>query len=101
MRKVLSLALIFWLAATALGRQASIKEEKLVLKTYPFSDPDPVPLVGPLYPYFRFGGYSLTGKGQAWKMVALENRFLKIVVAPEIGGKVWGAVEKSTNRAFA
>jgi len=101
MRRVCALALIFCLASSALGRQASIKEENVVLKTYPFSDPDPVPLIGPLYPYFKFSGYSLTGKDQAWKMVTLENPFLKIVVAPEIGGKVWGAVEKSTNRAFA
>ncbi len=100
MRRVYFLALILCLAAAAFGRQATVKEEKQVFKTYPFSDPDPVPRIGPLYPYFRFQGYSLTGKDQEWKMVALENPFLKVLVAPEIGGKVWGALEKSTNRAF-
>jgi tetratricopeptide (TPR) repeat protein len=84
----------------AFGQQATVKEDKLTLRTYPFSDPDPMPLVGPLYPYFRFQGYSLTGKDQEWKMVTLENPFLKVLVAPEIGGKVWGAREKSTNRPF-
>lgn len=93
------LAFLFgWTAV--FGQQATVKEEKLTFKTYPFSDPDPVPLIGPLYPYFRFHGYSQTGKNQEWKMVTLENPFLKVLVAPEIGGKVWGAVEKSANRAF-
>lgn len=93
--------MLLYFAAAAFGQDASIKEEDLVLKTYPFSDPDPVPLIGPLYPYFKLNGYSLTGKDQAWKMVTLENPFLKAVVAPEIGGKIWGALEKSTHRAFA
>jgi tetratricopeptide (TPR) repeat protein len=33
-------------------------------------------------------------------MVRLENPYVKVLVAPEIGGKVWGAVEKSTNKEF-
>jgi len=100
MRKVYFWAFIFCLSVGAFGQNAAVKEEKLVFKTYPFSDPDPVPLIGPIYPYFRFHGYSQTGRDQAWKMVTLENPFLKVLVAPEIGGKVWGAVEKSANRAF-
>jgi tetratricopeptide (TPR) repeat protein len=82
------------------GQQATAKEENVTFKTYPFSDPDPMPLIGPIYPYFRFDGYSLEGRPQDWKMVRLENPFVKVLVAPEIGGKVWGAVEKSTGREF-
>jgi tetratricopeptide (TPR) repeat protein len=82
------------------GQTATIKEEKLTFKTYPFSDPDPTPVVGPIYPYFKFQGYSAAGKDQEWKMVSLENPYVKAIVAPDIGGKVWGAVEKSTGREF-
>ena len=82
------------------GQEASVREEKVTFKTYPFSDPDPAPLIGPIYPYFRFHGYSLEGRPQDWKMVRLENPYVKVLVAPEIGGKVWGAVEKSTNKEF-
>jgi len=85
---------------SVLGQEASVKEEKATFKTYPFSDPDPAPFFGPIYPYFRFDGYSLEGRPQEWKMVRLENPYVRVVVAPEIGGKVWGAVEKSTNREF-
>lgn len=101
----LSVFMVFLLFAfsTAMvvnAENAVIKEEKRVFKTYPFSDPDPVPRVGRIYPYFRFDGYSHSAKRQEWKMVTLENPYIKVWVTPEIGGKVWGAVEKSTNRHF-
>ena len=35
-----------------------VKEYKKVFKTYPFSDPDPIPEVGKVYPYYRFDGYT-------------------------------------------
>ena len=101
--KAVNLALLFILAVVlgaASGQEASVKEEMVTFKTYPFSDPDPAPLIGSIYPYFRFHGYSLQGRPQDWKMVRLENPYVKVLVAPEIGGKVWGAVEKSTNREF-
>jgi tetratricopeptide (TPR) repeat protein len=82
------------------GQEASVREEQVTFKTYPFSDPDPAPLIGPIYPYFRFDGYSLEGRPRDWNMVRLENPYVKVLVAPEIGGKVWGAVEKSTGREF-
>lgn len=101
-KKISAVAVIafFFGLTAAFSQQATVKEEKLIFKTYPFSDPDPTPLFGPLYPYFRFHGYSLAGKDQEWKMVTLENPFLKVLVAPEIGGKVWGGLEKSAKRAF-
>ncbi|MCX7974236.1 MAG: DUF5107 domain-containing protein, partial [Candidatus Aminicenantes bacterium] len=74
--------------------------EKIILKTYPFSDPDPVARPGPIYPYFRFHGYSLKGEPKSWNMVLMENPYLEIMVAPEIGGKVWGVREKSTGWDF-
>lgn len=99
----LLLPLVLIIAAALMplaGQEASVKEEAVSFKTYPFSDPDPAPLFGPIYPYFRFDGYSLEGRPQDWKMVRLENAYVKALVCPEIGGKVWGAVEKSTNREF-
>ena len=28
-----------------------------------------------------------------WKVITLENDYLKVFVLPEAGGKVWGAIE--------
>ena len=33
-------------------------------------------------------------------MVELENRWIRVTVMPEIGGKIWTAVEKSTGKPF-
>ena len=35
-----------------------------------------------------------------WQVVELENAYLKVTVLPEIGGKIWSAIEKSTGRSF-
>jgi predicted Zn-dependent protease len=96
---ILSLLLFFDAAA----QNATIKEETANLKTYGFSDPNPIPSLAyrpRIYPYFRFDGYSHTAKDQSWKVVTLENDYLKVTVFPEIGGKVWGAFEKSTGEDF-
>ncbi len=96
---LLTLALVPSALASS-DKGAQIQEEIRVFKTYPFSDPDPFPLIGRLYPYFRFSGYSFKGTDQKWKMIRLENPYIRLFVTPEIGGKVWGAQEKSTGRPF-
>ncbi len=82
------------------AQKATIREEKLNMKTYMFSDPSPVPQIGRLYPYFRFDGYTNKGVDQLWNMVILENDYIQVFVCPAVGGKVWGAIEKSTGKEF-
>jgi len=87
------------------GPKATIVEEKKIITTYPFSDPDPVPILArsrnaAIYPYFRFDGFSSAGRDQEWKVVKLENEYIRVFVLPEAGGKIWGAIEKSTGRDF-
>jgi predicted Zn-dependent protease len=82
------------------AQKASIKEEKISFKTYPYSDPDPVAKMTKHYPYFRFDGFTNTAIDKEWNFVVLENDYIKVYVAPEMGGKVWGAIEKSTGEDF-
>ena len=83
------------------GRPAIITERQTVMPTYPFSDPNPVAKPGNLYyPYFRFDGYATHSMKKEWKVIEMENDFIKLSVFPEIGGKIWGAMEKSTGREF-
>src|SRR4029078_7552645 len=77
-------------------QRATVKEYKKVFKTYPFSDPDPVPSVGRIYPYYRFDGYTNSATQKEWKVVELENDYIKLMILPEVGGKIWAAIEKST-----
>ena len=79
---------------------AKVTEYKKVFKTYPFSDPDPVPEVGKVYPYYRFDGYTNKPVNKEWKVVELENDYIKLMILPEIGGKIWAAFEKTTGKSF-
>ncbi|WP_051211244.1 DUF5107 domain-containing protein [Runella zeae] len=85
---------------TTTAQQATIKETTQRLKTYAFSDPNPVPKPGKIYPYFRFDGFTDKPVMKDWKFIELENDYIKVYITPEIGGKIWGAYEKSTDFPF-
>src|SRR5512135_3418882 len=95
-----TLILVCLVLACARPQQAAVSESLWTFKTYPFSDPDPVPRMTNIYPYFRFQGYSTRAVERKWKIVTLENPYIRVLVAPEIGGKILGAFEKSSGRAF-
>ena len=77
-----------------------VREYAKVFTTYPFSDPNPIPVAGRIYPYFRFDGFTATPVRKAWKVVELENDYLKVMILPEIGGKIWSAIDKRSGRSF-
>ncbi len=97
-----ALAIFAVLAAAALPLgAATVAEGTADLLTYPFSDPDPVPATGQRrYPYFFFDGSSVSGVTQTWRTVTLENDRVRVTMLPDVGGKVWGAVDKETGREF-
>ena len=91
------------LCSGAFPQTASIVEETRVLTTYPFSEPNPIPILirdPRLYPYHTFEGYSEDAEPREWKVVHLENDLIEVFVLPEAGGKVWGAVVKETGHEF-
>ena len=80
---------------------AVIREFSKTFKTYPFSDPDPIPdPFAIIYPYFRYDGFTDQPVQKEWKLVELENAYLKVTILPEVGGKIWSAIEKSTGKSF-
>ncbi len=95
-----SLASTLRLEAAPPAARATVREFTETFRTYPFSNPNPVPVFGRVYPYYRFDGYTDQPVERAWKVVELENAYLRVRVLPEIGGKIWTAIEKSTGRAF-
>jgi tetratricopeptide (TPR) repeat protein len=52
------------------------------------------------YPYFRYDGFADSAVQKKWKVVELSNDYLQLLILPEIGGKVWAAIEKSTGKSF-
>lgn len=99
-KKFILWAISLCIAWPVFSQKATFSETDLSLMTYPFSEPNPVPEIGYIYPYFKFNGYAAKGEMQKHKMVVLENDYIKLWITPEIGGKIWGAIEKSTGREF-
>jgi tetratricopeptide (TPR) repeat protein len=91
---------LFLLPMSLLAQKAEIKETNRPMVTYPYSDPDPVARPGRVYPYFRFDVFTSSGAVQEWKMVELENDYIRLAVMPDMGGKIWEAYEKSQNFPF-
>jgi tetratricopeptide (TPR) repeat protein len=87
-------------AFSAFAQNATIREVERPMTTYPFSDPDPVARPGRVYPYFRFDVFTTHPVIQAWKMIELENDYIRLAIMPDMGGKVWEAYEKSGNFPF-
>ena len=92
---------VFCLAPQGFAQHVSVQEQTETLKTYKFSDPNPVATPSNLfYPYFRFDGFTAKGENREWKTVELENDYIKVTLFPEVGGKIWGAVDKTTGKDF-
>src|SRR5476649_1001561 len=75
---------------------AVVREYTKAFTSYPFSDPNPIPVSTNIYPYFRYDGFTDKPVQKEWKVVELENAYLKLTILPEVGGKIWSAIEKST-----
>ena len=88
----------------SLAQKATVSEELTSIKTYDFDDPNPIATLASgkhhIYPYFQFDGYHLQPEQKGWKVVTLENDYIEVQILPEVGGKVWGAIEKSTGEEF-
>lgn len=84
---------------------ATVTETTESLRTYMFDDPTPVAVLAPqagrpAYPYNHFDGYSGQAQNRDWTVVTLENPYIRVSMLPQLGGKVWGAVEKQSGREF-
>src|SRR5665648_277445 len=105
MKKLTPLLVFFFFTQLLFAQnKATITEESREMITYPYGDPNPVPILTEknfrIYPYFSFDKYSQTSQKQNWKVIKLENDYIEVFITPEMGGKIWGAIEKSTGKEF-
>jgi tetratricopeptide (TPR) repeat protein len=98
---------LFAIAASIRGQLATIREEPQVVTTYPFRGPNPSPtrpggqgVQQRIYPYFAFDELTAKGTDQTWNVVRMENPYIQAFILPAVGGKLAGAIEKSTQNAF-
>jgi tetratricopeptide (TPR) repeat protein len=87
-----------------------ITEKDIVIPTYVAGPPDPNPMfyfgrqsqgaAGRIYPYPVYD--NLTGKkeNKTYRMVYIENEYVRIGILPEIGGRIFEGVDKTNNYNF-
>jgi len=106
---LITTALIVLCAGSLSVWAAEIYEEEKTIKTYPFSDPEPLPMMfrasiwgesSRFYPYFFFSKFSDTATERNWKVIRMENPYIEVFILPQVGGKIYGAIEKSTKNEF-
>ena len=91
------------LHGSVFAQTASISEERRFISTYEYSEANPVPVLVSdprLYPYHKYQAYAVDPVEKEWTVVKLENAYIEVYVLPEVGGKVWGAIEKSSGHEF-
>jgi len=81
-----------------------------VIPTYKSGPPEPNPMFyfgrdsqgaeGRIYPYPLYDNLTNVRSEQSYHLVYLENKYIKVGIAPEIGGKLFSAVDKTDNYDF-
>lgn len=84
--------------------------EQVIIPTYPIGQPDKNPVFlekrvyqgtsGVVYPYPVIERVADEKEERAWTALFLENRYLKIMILPELGGRVQMALDKTNNYHF-
>lgn len=94
MKKLIPLLLLL-AANSAFAQIVTVKDT--VYTTYGFTDPNPIPLTsGNVYPYHKYESFDFDSKQKSWKVVILENDWIRVKIMPEIGGKIWSIYDKTT-----
>ncbi|MFH1941164.1 MAG: DUF5107 domain-containing protein [bacterium] len=101
----LLLVLQMWLSLQAQSQTAvvDIREETITIPTYDI-DENPYPVFpetfwsNDLYPYTLLDSPSLVKKEKDYRLLVVENEYLKITVLPEVGGHLYNFYDKVNQR---
>ena len=91
-------------------QEVRIWEEAVVIPTYEVGEPDKNPMFlekrvyqgscGKVYPYPTTETISPVKKDRKWNAVFLENEYIKVMILPELGGRVQRAYDKTNGYDF-
>jgi len=87
-----------------------IWEEEITIPTYEVGSADKNPMFlekrvyqgssGKIYPYPSIQEISREKRDRIWKAVFLENRYIKVMILPELGGRIQRAYDKTNDYDF-
>ncbi|MFB3905350.1 MAG: DUF5107 domain-containing protein [Acidobacteriota bacterium] len=107
---VLVLFLACPVAAMASSSPVRIWEENVNIPTYRIGPPDPNPLFYSnesyqgaqrrIYPYMMLDDLKHVRADKTYRVVYLENEYIKISVIPELGGRLFSALDKTNQYDF-
>ena len=90
--------------------QVKVWEEKIIIPTYEIGEPEKNPMfidkrvyqgsTGKVYPYPTIEKISDTKIDKEYKAVFLENQYIKVMVLPELGGRIQRAYDKTNDYDF-
>ena len=109
----LFIAILFGITINLPGLAAApvtIWEEQVVIPTYAIGPPEPNPQFYSggnsqgaqhrIYPYPAYDNLTTEKVDKSYKMIYLENEYVKIGVLPESGGKIFEAIDKTNGYNF-
>jgi tetratricopeptide (TPR) repeat protein len=101
---------VLLLAATGTAQTVTVREVEEVIPTYEAGPPDPNPMFyfgrvsqgaeGRTYPYPLYDNLTNRKVNKTYRLVYLENEYLKVGIAPEIGGRIFSGVDKTNGYNF-
>lgn len=93
-----------------MGNSVNVWSETIVLPTYPTGSVDPNPLFlekrvyqgssGAVYPYGVIDSIREQAVDQEYQAIYLENDYIKVMLLPELGGRIHRAYDKVNQRDF-
>ena len=107
---MMCLALMFHSISACGQSPVTLWEADEVIPTYLSGPPDPNPMFffgkgsqgaeGRIYPYPLYDNLTNKKSDKTYHLVYLENEYVKISILPEIGGRLFSAVDKTNNYDF-
>ena len=104
------LTTLIGLSAAPVRGQVKAREETIVIPTYEAGPAEPDPIFysgrayqgakGPIYPYPLLDRLTDVKSDKTYRILYLENEYVRIGVLPEIGGRIFEAVDKTNGYDF-
>ena len=93
-----------------MANEVSLSEQPLTLPTYVIGPPERHPIFytgrayqgakGPIYPYPLLDRLGDRREDRAYRAIYLENKYIQLCVLPQLGGRIFSAVDKTNGYDF-